>query len=227
MAGEARLVFPPAQANTRWHQASRCDAPEPSGVAAKLFVLDNYDSFTFNLVQMFRVYPLEVVVVRADKITVEDVAALRPDYIVVSPGPKDPQAAGISVPLIQRLHKDFPILGVCLGMQSMNEAFGGITVRAPLPMHGKTSVVLHEGRGVFAGLPSPTTIARYHSLAVANVDPCLEITAKTPDGVVMGLSHREHPLHGVQFHPESFLTEHGFPMIENFLKIGPLRSVLQ
>ncbi len=94
-------------------------------------------------------------------------------------------------------------------------------------MHGKTSVVLHEGRGVFAGLPSPTTIARYHSLAVTNVNPCLEITAKTPDGVVMGLSHREHPLHGVQFHPESFLTEHGFPMIENFLRIGPLRSTLQ
>lgn len=193
----------------------------------KLFVLDNYDSFTFNLVQMFRRYPLDVTVVRADKISVEEVATLRPDYIVISPGPKDPQAAGISVSLIERLHKGFPMLGVCLGMQSMNEAFGGVTVRAPLPMHGKTSEVLHEGKGLFAGLPNPIRVARYHSLAVTGVNPCLEITARTVDGVVMGLSHREYPLHGVQFHPESFLTEHGFSMIENFLKIGPLRSALQ
>jgi anthranilate synthase component 2 len=196
-------------------------------MAARLFMLDNYDSFTFNLVQMFRVYPLEVEVVRADKITVEEVEERRPDYIVVSPGPKDPQAAGISVPLIERLHGRFPILGVCLGMQSLNEAFGGTTVRAPLPMHGKTSEVIHEGRGVFAGIPSPTRVARYHSLAVTGVNPCLEVTARTADGVIMGLSHREHPLHGVQFHPESFLTEHGFPMIENFLKTGPLRSQLR
>lgn len=195
-------------------------------MAARLFMLDNYDSFTFNLVQMFRVYPLEVEVVRADKITVEEVAERKPDYIVVSPGPKDPQAAGISVPLIAKLHGRFPILGVCLGMQSLNEAFGGTTVRAPLPMHGKTSEVFHEGRGVFAGLPSPTRVARYHSLAVTGIHESLEITARTADGVIMGLSHREHPLHGVQFHPESFLTEHGFPMIENFLKTGPLRSVL-
>ena len=195
-------------------------------MAARLFMLDNYDSFTFNLVQMFRVYPLEVEVVRADKITVEEVAERKPDYIVVSPGPKDPQAAGISVPLIARLHGRFPILGVCLGMQSLNEAFGGTTVRAPLPMHGKTSEVIHEGRGVFAGLPCPTRVARYHSLAVTDIHESLEVTARTADGVVMGLSHREHPLHGVQFHPESFLTEHGFPMIENFLKTGPLRSVL-
>lgn len=193
---------------------------------AKLFVLDNYDSFTFNLVQMFRVYPLDVVVVRADKIGVDEVVALRPDYIVVSPGPKDPQAAGISVPLIERLHATFPILGVCLGMQAMNEAFGGTTVRAPRPMHGKVDIVRHEGKGLFAGLPDPCKVARYHSLAVTGVDPVLEVTARTADGVVMGLSHREHPLHGVQFHPESFLTEHGFPLIENFLKTGPLRSTL-
>jgi len=193
---------------------------------AKLFVLDNYDSFTFNLVQMFRTYPLEVVVVRADKIAVDEVAALKPDYIVVSPGPKDPAAAGISVPLIARLHAAFPILGVCLGMQAMNEAFGGATVRAPRPMHGKVDIVRHEGKGVFAGLPDPCKVARYHSLAVTGIHPALEVTARTADGVVMGLSHREHPLHGVQFHPESFLTEHGFPMIENFLKTGPLRSTL-
>jgi len=194
---------------------------------ASLLVLDNYDSFTFNLVQMFRAYPLKISVVRADKITVEEVAAQRPDYILVSPGPKDPAAAGISVPLIAKLHRDFPIFGVCLGMQSMNEAFDGITVRAPLPMHGKTSEIRHEQRGVFAGLPSPVKVARYHSLAVANVNPALVVTAKAPDGVIMGLSHREYPLHGVQFHPESFLTEHGFPMIENFLKTGPLRSELR
>ncbi len=196
-------------------------------MTASLLVLDNYDSFTFNLVQMFRVYPLAVSVIRADKITVAEVAALRPDYIVVSPGPKDPAAAGISVPLIAQLHAQFPILGVCLGMQSMNEAFGGITIRAPLPMHGKTDEVHHQQKGLFMGLPNPVKVARYHSLAVSNVNPVLEITAKTSDGVVMGLSHREHPLHGVQFHPESFLTEHGFALIENFLKIGPLQSVLQ
>ncbi|MEN9308345.1 MAG: hypothetical protein RL173_2277 [Fibrobacterota bacterium] len=195
-------------------------------MTASLLVLDNYDSFTFNLVQMFRVYPLAVSVIRADKITVEEVQELRPDYIVVSPGPKDPAAAGISVPLISRLHTSFPILGVCLGMQSMNEAFGGITVRAPKPMHGKIDEVHHEGKGLFKGLPNPVKVARYHSLAVTNIDPALEVTARTPDGVVMGLSHREHPLHGVQFHPESFLTEHGFAMIENFLKIGPLKDQL-
>ena len=193
-------------------------------MTARLFVLDNYDSFTFNLVQMFRVYPLLVEVVRSDRITVEEVAERAPDYIVVSPGPKDPQAAGISIPLIARLHARIPILGVCLGMQSMNEAFGGTTVRAPRPMHGKTDLLRHEGRGLFAGVPSPTRVARYHSLAVTGIPPCLEVTATADDGVVMGLSHREHPLHGVQFHPESFLTEHGFGMIENFLRVGRLRS---
>jgi anthranilate synthase component 2 len=196
-------------------------------MTSRLFVLDNYDSFTFNLVQMFRSYPLDISVVRADKITVSEVAELRPDYIVVSPGPKDPAAAGISVPLIQGLHKTIPIFGVCLGMQSMNEAFGGLTVRAPLPMHGKTCDVTHEQRGVFAGLPSPFKVARYHSLAVTHVNAALEVTARAVDGVIMGLSHREYPLHGVQFHPESFLTEQGFPLIENFLKTGPLRSTLQ
>ncbi len=229
MPGASHLVFQFTHPNTPpcTPLETKMGGLASSNTTIKLFVLDNYDSFTFNLVQMFRIFPLEITVVRADKIMVEEVASLHPDYIVVGPGPKDPQAAGISIPLIRSLHKDIPILGVCLGMQSMNEAFGGATVRAPLPMHGKTSVVLHEGRSVFAGLPSPTTVARYHSLAVANVNPCLEVTATTPDGVIMGLSHREHPLHGVQFHPESFLTEHGFTMIENFLRVGPLRSALQ
>ncbi len=196
-------------------------------MTSTLLVLDNYDSFTFNLVQMFRAYPLAISVIRADKISVAEVARRRPDYIVVSPGPKDPAAAGISVELIAKLHREIPIFGVCLGMQSMNEAFGGSTVRAPLPMHGKTSAVHHEQRSVFAGLPNPVKVARYHSLAVTNVHPDLEVTARTADGVIMGLAHRACPLHGVQFHPESFLTEHGFPMIENFLKTGPLRCELR
>jgi anthranilate synthase component II len=192
-----------------------------------LLVLDNYDSFTFNLVQMFRRYEIAISVFRADKITVEEVERRAPSYILISPGPKDPAAAGISIELIRHLHDQIPILGVCLGMQCMNEAFGGVTVRAPLPMHGKTSSVTHAQRGLFRAVPSPVTVARYHSLAVANICDELEVTATTSDGVVMGLSHRAHPLHGVQFHPESFLTEHGFTMIENFLRLGPMRSQLQ
>ncbi len=196
-------------------------------MTSRLLVLDNYDSFTFNLVQMFRRYDLGISVFRADKITVEEIEDQNPDYILISPGPKDPAAAGISIDVILRLYQRFPIFGVCLGMQCINEAFGGVTVRAPLPMHGKTSPVHHEGRGLFAGMPSPMIAARYHSLAVANVDSALEVTARTADGVIMGLSHRAHPLHGVQFHPESFLTEGGFSIIENFLATGPLESALR
>jgi anthranilate synthase component 2 len=188
-----------------------------------LFVLDNYDSFTFNLVQMFRRYDMSIDVARADKVTVAQVEEMSPHYIVVSPGPKDPSDAGISVELIQRLYPRIPILGVCLGMQALNEAFGGSTVQAPRPVHGKTSAVRHEQRSVFLGVPSPLTVARYHSLMVSDVHPDLEVTAwSADDGVVMGLAHRHHPLHGVQFHPESFLTSHGAAMIENFLALGPL-----
>jgi anthranilate synthase component 2 len=196
-------------------------------MTARLLVLDNYDSFTFNLVQMFRRYGLSISVFRADKITVDEVEARVPDYVLIGPGPKDPASAGISIELVRRLHRRIPILGVCLGMQCLNEAFGGITVRAPVPMHGKTSTVRHDQRGLFAGIPNPVVVARYHSLAVANVSRYLEVTAMASDGVVMGLSHREHCLHGVQFHPESFLTEHGFTIIENFLRTGPLRSEVQ
>lgn len=192
-----------------------------------LLVIDNYDSFTFNLVQMFRQYPLDISVYRADKITVEEVEQKSPDYIVISPGPKDPAAAGISISLIHHLYKKIPILGVCLGMQCMNEAFGGITVRAPLPMHGKTSHVEHSGTFIFQGVHQPTVVARYHSLAVQQIHSDLEVTAITSDGVVMGLSHKNYPLHGVQFHPESFLTEEGFTMVENFLKFGPLKEQLK
>ena len=189
-----------------------------------LFVIDNYDSFTYNLVQIFRHYPLDIAVFRADKISVEEVQTRAPDYIVISPGPKGPEAAGISVALIRRLYRRIPILGVCLGMQCINEAFGGITVRAPLPMHGKTSSINHKGTGLFKNVPCPIFVARYHSLAVDRIHKELEVTATTDDGVVMALAHRGGLLHGVQFHPESFLTERGFTLMENFLRLGPLRE---
>ncbi len=193
---------------------------------ARLLMIDNYDSFTFNLVQMFRRYPLEVIVARNDAIDLNEAEALAPDYIVISPGPRDPQHAGVSMRLMAQWHRKIPILGVCLGMQCLNEVFGGRTVRSPQPLHGKTSAVHLAGRALFAGLPSPFQAARYHSLAVApdNRQACLTITARSEDGIIMGLSHRTHPLHGVQFHPESFLTEHGFRLIENFLRLGPMET---
>jgi len=193
----------------------------------QLLVLDNYDSFTFNLVQMFRHYDLEVSVARSDKINVEEVRRKGPDYIVVSPGPKAPASAGVSVELIQALYRVVPILGVCLGMQCINEAFGGVTVRAPLPVHGKTSEVTHTGTGLFSQVPSPFQVARYHSLAVSGLSPELEVSATSSDGVVMAIQHKTARLSGVQFHPESFLTEHGFKLIENFLASGAKRMVRQ
>ncbi len=195
---------------------------------ARLLVIDNYDSFTYNLVQMFMVYPLTIAVHRSDRITLEKVAAWSPDYLLVSPGPKDPAHAGISIPLIRAFHRNVPLLGVCLGMQCINEVFGGRTVRAPVPMHGKTSRIDHCREGIFAGIDSPFSAARYHSLAVAPPPDryALSITARTCDGpdggVIMGLSHPGFPLHGVQFHPESFMTDHGFTLVENFLSLGPL-----
>ena len=195
-------------------------------MSAKLLVIDNYDSFTFNLVQMFRSYDLRISVFRADALSVEDVTGQRPDYVLVSPGPKNPSAAGISTELIRRCQADFPILGVCLGMQCMNEAFGGSTVHAPVPMHGKTSAVHHDGAGLFEGLPMPLTVARYHSLAITRVSESLRVNARSTDGVPMAVQHAHQPLFGVQFHPESFLTQHGFKLIENFLRSGPLKGSL-
>lgn len=191
----------------------------------RLLVIDNYDSFTYNLVQMFRHYPIDIGVFRSDRISIEAAEKFKPAYILISPGPKDPAHAGISIPLIKAFYRRVPILGVCLGMQCMNEAFGGATVRAPLPMHGKTSRVKHDRQGIFRSILSPFTVARYHSLAVRphEASPLRE-TAHSPDGVIMGLSHPEFPLHGVQFHPESFLTENGFVLIENFLNLGPLEG---
>ena len=189
---------------------------------AKLLVIDNYDSFTYNLVQMFMHYDLDINVYRSDRITIEQITRLKPDYVLISPGPKDPSHAGISIDLIKNFFDKLPIFGVCLGMQCMNEAFGGRTVRAPVPMHGKTSMIQHNNSGIFQGICSPFPAARYHSLMVEFRQSELVITSRSPDGVIMGMSHPEFPLHGVQFHPESFLTENGFLLVENFLNLGPL-----
>ena len=193
-----------------------------------LLVIDNYDSFTYNLVQMFRCYPLAIEVARSDRIELPQVETMAPDYILISPGPKDPAHAGISMPLIRQWHTRVPVLGVCLGMQCINEVFGGRTVRSSLPMHGKTSPVAHQGKGLFKDVPSPFKAARYHSLVVEPASDALEnklhVTARSPEGTIMGLSHRTLPLHGVQFHPESFMTEHGFRLVKNFLELGPLKK---
>lgn len=196
----------------------------------KLLVIDNYDSFTYNLVQMFMHYDLEISVHRSDEIFLEEIEANRPDYILISPGPKDPAHAGISMEIIQSFCQTIPILGVCLGMQCINEVFGGRTIKSRLPVHGKTSMVIHDQTGVFKKIPSPFEAARYHSLVVEPNKTALKkeliVTGRTKSGVIMGLSHRKYPLHGVQFHPESFLTAYGFVLVENFLKLGPLKSRL-
>ncbi|MDY6972833.1 MAG: aminodeoxychorismate/anthranilate synthase component II [Thermodesulfobacteriota bacterium] len=193
---------------------------------ARLFVIDNYDSFTYNLVQMFMHYDLIIEVHRNGSISLEQAYAFNPDYVLISPGPKDPANAGISVSLIRAFSTRVPILGVCLGMQCINEAFGGSTVRAPVPMHGKTSMVEHNNYGIFKGLTSPFVVARYHSLMVKLGENGLVVTSYSEDGVIMGLSHPELPVHGVQFHPESFLSENGFLLVENFLRLGPLRDLI-
>jgi len=190
----------------------------------RLVMIDNYDSFTYNLVQLFYEFNLEVKVFRHDAVTLPEIAALRPDWLCISPGPKAPAQAGISKAVISHFYQEIPILGVCLGHQAINEVFGGTTVRAPVPVHGKRHRVHHHGRGLFAGLPSPFAAARYHSLMAAPASPELEVTAWSEDGVIMGLSHRRFPLHGVQFHPESFLTSHGHALAANFLKLEKVRE---
>jgi anthranilate synthase component 2 len=186
-----------------------------------LLMIDNYDSFTYNLVQYFGELGEDVQTWRNDEITLDEVARLAPARIVISPGPCTPNEAGVSVPLLRRFSGKVPILGVCLGHQAIGAAFGGKVVRAKQVMHGKTSPVTHTGVGVFEGLPSPYTVTRYHSLAIerASLPECLEITAWTEDGEIMGVRHRDFAVEGVQFHPESILTEHGHALLKNFLGV--------
>ena len=185
-----------------------------------LLMIDNYDSFTYNLVQYFGELEQQVEVFRNDEITVDRIEALRPKHLVISPGPCSPAEAGISVAAIQHFAGQLPILGVCLGHQSIGAAFGGKIVRAQELMHGKTSVINTTQEGVFAGLPQQFIVNRYHSLAIerATCPPCLKVTAWTDDGEIMGVRHTELDIEGVQFHPESILTEHGHAMLKNFLE---------
>ncbi len=185
----------------------------------KLVMIDNYDSFTYNLVQYFGELGAEVEVFRNDEITLEGIAARKPDRLVVSPGPCSPAEAGISVAAIRHFAGQLPILGVCLGHQSIGAAFGGTIVRAQQLMHGKTSVITTTQEGVFAGLPAQFTVNRYHSLAIepSSCPAVLAVTARTDDGEIMGVRHRELAIEGVQFHPESILTEHGHALLKNYL----------
>jgi anthranilate synthase/aminodeoxychorismate synthase-like glutamine amidotransferase len=186
-----------------------------------LLVIDNYDSFTYNLVQYFGELGAEIRVFRHDGIDLDGIAALRPSRICISPGPCTPREAGISNAVIARFGPVLPLLGVCLGHQCIGEVFGGMVVRAPRLMHGKTSPVHHDGRGVFAGLENPFEATRYHSLVIdpPSVPDCLEVCAHTAEGEIMGVRHRDYPVHGVQFHPESILTAEGKKLLANFLRM--------
>lgn len=191
-------------------------------------LIDNYDSFTYNLFHYLGSFGAEVLVKRNDAVTVDEVMASRPDAIVISPGPCDPDRAGICLDLIRRAAGVVPILGVCLGHQSIGQAFGGRVVRAPKPMHGKLSMISHRAEGLFASVPSPFHATRYHSLMVEpdGFPPDLEITATSEDGVIQGLQHRQLPIYGVQFHPESIETEHGMRIIGNFLDLARRRNAI-
>jgi len=191
-----------------------------------ILVIDNYDSFTYNLVQYLSELGAEVMVQRNDAMTVQEIHELRPSGVLISPGPGRPEEAGVSLELIAKLGSSTPIFGVCLGHQSIAQHFGASVVRAERLMHGRTSEILHEGRGVFENLPSPLTATRYHSLIVNRdtIPDLLEVTAWTDQDEVMGIRHRELPIEGVQFHPESFLTEHGHDLIRNWLSSLPARG---
>ncbi|HSI87297.1 MAG: aminodeoxychorismate/anthranilate synthase component II [Candidatus Methylacidiphilales bacterium] len=186
-----------------------------------LLVIDNYDSFTYNLVQYFGEMGAELLVKRNDELTLDDIREWKPSHIVISPGPCTPLEAGISNDVIMEFGQKTPLLGVCLGHQCIGHSFGGKVIRAERLMHGKTSPVLHQGEGVFTTLPSPFEATRYHSLIVerSSLPDCLEITAETAEKEIMGLRHKELPIHGVQFHPESILTQHGKNLLQNFLRM--------
>jgi para-aminobenzoate synthetase component 2 len=186
-----------------------------------ILVIDNYDSFTYNLVQYLGELGQEVAVHRNDGITLAEIAVMQPDHILISPGPCTPNEAGISLSLIERFKGEIPILGVCLGHQALGQVFGGEVIRAERLMHGKTSEIIHDGKTIFEGIPSPYTATRYHSLIVKRetLPDCLEISAQTKEGEIMGLRHRSYPVEGVQFHPESIITAHGHQLLTNFLKL--------
>ena len=198
-------------------------AREPIVPAPRVFMIDNYDSFTYNLVQYLGELGAEITVKRNDRVTLDEIAAAQPTHLVVSPGPCTPNEAGISMDAIARFGTErLPVLGVCLGHQAIGQVYGGVVRRAGAPVHGKTDEIGHDGRGVFAGLPDPFTATRYHSLVVDEVLPdVLELCAWNAEGVVMGVRHRELPVHGVQFHPESVLTAVGLDLLRNFLLMSP------
>jgi anthranilate synthase component 2 len=188
----------------------------------RVLVVDNYDSFTFNLVHYLGELGAEVEVARNDKVSTDEVIARDPDAVLLSPGPCTPNEAGVCLDLVERASDRLPIFGVCLGQQAIGQAFGGAVVRAPVPVHGKTSTIRHEGRGVFRGINGAFQATRYHSLVVRREDmpDALEVTAETEDGLVMGLAHRERCVHGVQFHPESIASEHGHRILGTFLELA-------
>ena len=186
-----------------------------------ILMIDNYDSFTYNLVQYLGVLGYEVEVRRNDKITLDGVEKMRPERIVISPGPGTPQSAGITIPIVERFYRKVPILGVCLGHQAIGASFGGQVVRAGQLMHGKTSEISHDGKTIFHNLPDPFSATRYHSLAInrEGLPDCLEVSAEAEDGEIMGLRHRQYPVEGIQFHPESILTNEGMNILKNFLSL--------
>ncbi|MFC0283446.1 anthranilate synthase component II [Camelimonas abortus] len=188
----------------------------------RVVLVDNYDSFTWNLVHLIGSLGPTVEVYRNDVVTPAEIGAMAPDAVVLSPGPCTPDEAGVCLDVVRQLGPEIPVFGVCLGLQTIGQAYGGKVVRAPLPMHGKVSVVRHCGEGIFAGIPGPFNATRYHSLVVerATCPAELRVTAETGDGQIMGLSHASHPVHGVQFHPESILSEHGATMMRNFLTLA-------
>lgn len=193
-----------------------------------ILLIDNYDSFTYNLYQYMGIFDRDIQVVRNDKITVDEIKKRSPEKIVLSPGPRSPEDAGICVDVVRKFYDKIPILGICLGHQSIGAAFGAEIVHAKSLMHGKQSLITHSGRGIFRGIPNPVRVARYHSLAVdeKTLSPDFEILARTEDGEIMAMEHRRYPVVGIQFHPESVFTEHGKKMIENFLNYDKGRGAL-
>jgi anthranilate synthase component 2 len=191
------------------------------GAAMRLVMIDNYDSFNYNLAQLFHEFGIEVQVFRNDEVSIEGIRRLDPAWICISPGPKDPSHAGISKAVIERLGPTVPVLGVCLGMQAINEVFDGKTHESPFPVHGKTCLVHHKGDSIFHGLPSPFRAARYHSLCIEIRSDAVVPLAFVPEGFYMGIRHRFRPIFGVQFHPESFMSEYGIELLRNFLRVRP------